>query len=169
LPLRPLPEFPSTSEDPGGYIRPVCELMRDVAYAAQAVHDHKIVHRDIKPANIMLTPDGSRAVRMDFGLAKEESLALTASRQAGFLGTLRYAAPEQMAAATIKVGPQADVRGLGCLLWEMLTGKRLFGEYQDEAALASKVLQSDVPRLRRSRSHFKTSRPSRRRSAARWA
>ena len=53
-----------------------------------------------------------------------------------------------MAAATIKVGPQADVRGLGCVLWEMLTGKRLFGECQDEAALASKVLQSDVPRLR---------------------
>jgi WD40 repeat protein/serine/threonine protein kinase/tetratricopeptide (TPR) repeat protein len=148
LPLPPLPELPSSGEDPGGYGRRVCQLIRDAALALQAVHEQKLVHRDVKPSNLMLTPDGSRIVLMDFGLVKGESLALTASRSAGFLGTLRYAAPEQLASATIKVGPQADVRGLGCVLWELLTGSRLFVECQDEAALATKVLQADVPRLR---------------------
>jgi non-specific serine/threonine protein kinase/serine/threonine-protein kinase len=148
LPLPPLSELPSSSDEPGGYVRRVCELTRDAALALQTVHDQKLVHRDVKPANLMLTPDGSRIVLMDFGLTKGESLALTASRNAGFLGTLRYAAPEQLASAKIQVGAPADIRGLGCVLWEMLTGTRLFGECRDEAALATKVLQSDVPRLR---------------------
>ena len=47
----------------------------------QAVHDQEVVHRDVKPANLMLTPDGSRVVLMDFGLAKGQSLALTASQR----------------------------------------------------------------------------------------
>ena len=100
-------------DDPGGYARRVALLIRDAALAVQAVHDQNIVHRDVKPANLMLTPDGTRVVLMDFGLAKGQSLSLTASRAGGFLGTLRYAAPEQLAAATLKVGPQADVRALG--------------------------------------------------------
>jgi serine/threonine protein kinase/tetratricopeptide (TPR) repeat protein len=146
----PPPHFhlPSRENDPGGYVRRVVELVGDVAIALQSIHDQDIVHRDIKPANLMLTPDGSRIVLMDFGLAKGASHALTASRQGGLLGTLRYAAPEQLAAANIRVGPSADVRALGVTLWELLTRKRLFGEASDEAQLAHDVLSADVPRLR---------------------
>jgi len=149
LPLPPLPELPSAPDDPGGYVRRVAALVRDAASALQTVHDHHLVHRDVKPANLMLTPDGSRVVLMDFGLAKGESAALTDSRQGGLLGTLRYAAPEQLAAANVPVGPAADVRGLGVTLWELLTRRRLFGDAADEAQLAQRVLTEDVPRLRR--------------------
>ena len=78
---------------------------------------------------------------MDFGLAKGQSLELTASRAGGLLGTLRYAAPEQLAAASLKVGPAADVRGLGVTLWELLTRRRLFAEAEDERQLADHGLR----------------------------
>jgi serine/threonine protein kinase/tetratricopeptide (TPR) repeat protein len=148
--MPPLPEIPLPTDvdDPGGYARRVAMLIRDAASAVQAVHDQQIVHRDVKPANLMLTPDGSRLVLMDFGLAKGQTMTLSASRQGGLLGTLRYAAPEQLAAAHLKVGPAADVRALGVTLWELLTRRRLFGEADSEARLMQDVLLQDVPRLR---------------------
>jgi tetratricopeptide (TPR) repeat protein len=147
LPLPPLPQLSAVEDDPGGYARRVATLVRDAALAVQAVHDQNIVHRDVKPANLMLTPDGTRVVLMDFGLAKGQSPSLSASRAGGFLGTLRYAAPEQLAAAKLRVGPQADIRGLGVTLWELLTRQRLFGDAEDENQLASWVLTRDLPRL----------------------
>ena len=146
--LPPLPELPSVADDPGGYARRVAMLIRDAALALQTVHEQGIVHRDVKPANLLLTPDGQRIVLMDFGLAKGQSVSLSASKAGGLLGTLRYAAPEQLAAASLKVGPPADVRGLGVTLWELLTRQRLFIEAEDERQLASMVHDQDVPRLR---------------------
>lgn len=148
LPLPPLPELPHAEDDPGGFVRRIVILGRDVAKALQSIHDQGIVHRDVKPANLVLTPDGQRVVLMDFGLAKTQSNSLAVSRQGGLLGTLRYAAPEQLAAANIQVGPPADVRGLGVTMWEMLTRQRLFGSAEDEIGLTQEVLTSDVPRLR---------------------
>ena len=69
-----MPELPSVPDDPGGYARRVALLVRDAARRLQAVHDQHVVHRDVKPANLMLSPDGSRVVLMDFGLAKGKSL-----------------------------------------------------------------------------------------------
>ena len=132
LPLPPLPSLPSAADDPGGYIRAVVRIIRDAALGLQAVHEQHVIHRDIKPGNLMLTADGARVVLMDFGLAKGQDASLTASRQGGLLGTMRYAAPEQLAAASLKVGPPADIRGLGVTLWEMLTRRRLFEDASDE-------------------------------------
>jgi serine/threonine protein kinase/tetratricopeptide (TPR) repeat protein len=148
LPLPPLPELPSAPDDPRGYARRVAALIRDAALALQAVHDQQVVHRDVKPANLMLSPDGARVVLMDFGLAKGQETEMAASRAGGLLGTLRYAAPEQLAAANLRVGPAADVRGLGVTLWELLTRRRLFAEAEDERQLATIVHEQDVPRLR---------------------
>jgi WD40 repeat protein/serine/threonine protein kinase len=148
LPLPSLPDLPLAEDDPGGYSRRVAMLVRDAALALQAIHEQQVLHRDIKPANLMLTPDGSRVVLMDFGLAKGQSLSLSASKAGGLLGTLRYAAPEQLAAASLKVGPAADVRGLGVTLWELLTHRRLFAEAEDERQLAALIHDRDVPRLR---------------------
>jgi tetratricopeptide (TPR) repeat protein/serine/threonine protein kinase len=153
----PLPAVPALAPgappavlDSRSYVQVVAALVRDAALALQAVHDRGLVHRDVKPANLMLTPDGSRVVLMDFGLAKSQSLSLTAGRDGGgLLGTLRYAAPEQLAAASLTVGPAADVRGLGVTLWELLTRRRLFAEAGDERQLAQLVHEQDVPRLRR--------------------
>jgi formylglycine-generating enzyme required for sulfatase activity/serine/threonine protein kinase len=148
LPLPPLPELPSAVDDPGGYTRRVAMLVRDAALALQAVHEQNIVHRDVKPANLMLTPDGQRIVLMDFGLAKGQNLSSSLSNSGGLVGTLRYAAPEQLAAASLQVGPQADIRGLGVTLWELLTRERLFGEAEDEKQLAALIHDRDLPRLR---------------------
>ncbi len=148
LSLRPLPPLPGVHDDPGGYIRKIVSLMRDVALALQAVHDQHVVHRDISPANLLLTADGSRIVLMDFGLAKGQSITSSISKQGGFVGKLRYAAPEQLAAAMLPVGLAADVRGLGVTLWELLTRHRLFGDVEDERQLAAMILEKDVPPLR---------------------
>jgi serine/threonine protein kinase/Flp pilus assembly protein TadD len=148
LPLPPLPELPSAPDDPGGYARRVVMLVRDAALALQAVHDQQVIHRDVKPANLMLSPDGARVVLMDFGLAKGQDRDLSTTHAGGLLGTLRYAAPEQLAAASLRVGPEADVRGLGVTLWELLTRRRLFAEAEDERQLATMVHDHDVPRLR---------------------
>ena len=145
-----MPVLPADAdaEDFSTFQRKVAKLIHDAAEALQVVHDQQIVHRDVKPANLILTADGSRVVLMDFGLAKGQSVALTTTRSGGLLGTLRYSAPEQLAAANVTVGPAADVRGLGVTMWELLTRRRLFADADDERQLATWVLNRDVPLLR---------------------
>ncbi|MFN3169006.1 MAG: serine/threonine protein kinase [Phycisphaeraceae bacterium] len=154
LPPLPLPELPESPEarvsvlDQAAYVRRVVELIRDAARALHTVHEQGVIHRDVSPGNLMLTPDGMRIVLMDFGLAKGSGATQSVSIGAGFMGKLRYAAPEQLASAVLDVGPPADVRGLGATLWELVTRRRLFDEAGDERALASMIHQKDVPRLR---------------------
>src|SRR5262249_57912578 len=81
------------------YVRHIVELMRQVALAAHALHEKGVIHRDIKPGNILVTADGTQAVLMDLGLAQladSEEGRLTRTRQ--FVGTLRYASPQQVLA-----------------------------------------------------------------------
>jgi serine/threonine protein kinase len=109
------------------YVRHVVELVRQVCSAAQALHERGIVHRDIKPGNALVTADGSTAVLMDLGLAQvadEVEGRLTRTRQ--FVGTLRYASPEQVLAVA-RLDARSDVYSLGATLWELLTQRPLFG------------------------------------------
>jgi serine/threonine protein kinase len=115
----------------------VLRLARQIAAGLEAAHDKGIVHRDLKPANVMLTSDGDVKI-LDFGLARawfgdnpeEESIntspTITAAMtQAGtILGTAAYMSPEQ--ARGKSVDRRADIWAFGVILWEMLTGKRLF-------------------------------------------
>ena len=101
-------------------IRHLVGLVRQVADAVHAFHEKGIIHRDIKPGNVLVSADGGNAVLMDLGLAQladDVEGRLTRTRQ--FVGTLRYASPQQVLAAG-QLDRRSDVYSLGATLWELL-------------------------------------------------
>jgi WD40 repeat protein/serine/threonine protein kinase/tetratricopeptide (TPR) repeat protein len=150
-PGRPRPEaHPPAGAAGRDYVRHVVELVRQVAEAAHALHEAGVIHRDIKPDNVLVTPDGSQAVLMDLGLAQladEAEGRLTRTRQ--FVGTLRYASPEQV--LSVPLDRRSDVYSLGATLWELLTLRPLFGatEQMPTPDLMLKVQSADPESPRR--------------------
>lgn len=136
-------------------LREALTIARQVADALEAAHAQGIVHRDLKPGNIKITPRGTVKV-LDFGLAKVavENVATTASavgahppsvtigrtREGTIIGTAAYMSPEQ--ARGEPVDTRADIWAFGCVLFEMLAGRRAFEGQTTWDALAA-VLQGD--------------------------
>jgi eukaryotic-like serine/threonine-protein kinase len=123
-------------------------IARQVAEALEAAHEAGTIHRDLKPANVKVRPDGTVKV-LDFGLAKgvaesgaldQNSLTFTSlalTRMGVILGTAAYMAPEQ--ARGKAVDKRADIWAFGCLLYEMLTGRRAFDAENTTDTLAAIV------------------------------
>jgi eukaryotic-like serine/threonine-protein kinase len=82
-------------------------------------HAKGIVHRDIKPANIFIQDDGSVKI-MDFGVARLTTASMTGT--GNIVGTADYMSPEQVKGS--KVDPRSDVFSVGCMLYELLAGRR---------------------------------------------
>lgn len=128
------------------------EIGKQIAEALEAAHEKGIIHRDLKPANVKLTPDGKVKV-LDFGLAKAlsdensgssivDSPTITANytRPGVVLGTAPYMSPEQ--ARGKPLDKRTDIWSFGCVLYECLSGARLF-EGESSSDIIARILERD--------------------------
>lgn len=132
-------------------IRFVLDAARGLAYA----HGRGVVHRDVKPSNLIVDPVGTVKV-LDLGLARPATVATGAelTMVGDVVGTLEYMAPEQAAGAS-DIDCRADIYGLGCTLYRLLTGElpyrggstsALIAAHRDEKIPSLRTCRSDVPR-----------------------
>jgi serine/threonine protein kinase len=124
-------------------------ILDQVARALDTAHAHRLVHRDVKPGNILLAPpvldgDAEHVYLVDFGLARADSDDRSIGGGGSFLGTPRYASPEQ--AAGRPVDGRTDGYALGCVLYECLTGRPPFSGGSGEAVLLAH-LEAAPPRV----------------------
>ncbi|HNX75391.1 MAG TPA: serine/threonine-protein kinase [Candidatus Rifleibacterium sp.] len=139
---------PLTDEE---YPARVRRLMHSAASALAEAHRHEIIHRDIKSSNILISDD-TRVKIVDFGLVKQRGDSeLTRAEQ--FMGTLSYAAPEQLMGERGKVTPQTDIYSLGVVMYELVTLTHpIKGE--DPAAIVASITQGNLKAPRELNPHI---------------
>ncbi len=130
-------------------LRRSLEIVEKVALALHHAHTRGVVHRDLKPANIIITPEGEPKVT-DFGLAKTVSVEgggrgakLTKTGLA--IGTPHYMAPEQAAGRSKEADARTDVYSLGCVLYELLSGRPPFQDASTMGVLQKHMEETPSP------------------------
>ncbi len=143
----------------GGRPLPLAEALTiaiQVAHALDHAHRRQLTHRDLKPGNVMLTRSGAKL--LDFGLAKDGAARavlqgapddVTAIRapltsQGTIVGTLNYMAPEQLEGRA--ADQRTDIFAFGCVLYEMLAGRRAF-EGKTQVSLIAAILEHEPPAM----------------------
>ena len=131
---------------------PLADVLKfggQVADALDRAHRAGVMHRDLKPGNVMLTKSGAKL--MDFGLARASGLGTTSeltssptiagplTAEGTILGTFQYMAPEQLEGQ--ESDSRADLWALGCVLYEMATGRRAF-DGKSQASLIAAVMHT---------------------------
>jgi tRNA A-37 threonylcarbamoyl transferase component Bud32 len=117
-----VPDIPVPLQAGGPILLQVCE-------ALQAAHDHGIIHRDLKPDNVYLTVHKGKknfVKVVDFGIARvtDDKGASTGKTQTGMvMGTPAYMSPEQAGGMTARIDARSDIYSLGCMMFQMATGK----------------------------------------------
>jgi serine/threonine protein kinase len=117
-------------------------ILRPIASALDYAHAAGIVHRDVKPANVLLTEDGG-AYLTDFGIARALAESRGATGGSGIVGTPGYMAPEQ--SRSPRPDPRSDVYSLGCLAYEMLTGRPPFQGDTPVDVMLQHILEVPTP------------------------
>ena len=135
-------------------IEEALELCKQIAEALEVAHGKGIIHRDLKPANVILTPDGKVKV-LDFGLAKTDGTVSSTADPADsmsptitddftipgtLLGTAAYMSPEQ--ARGKPIDKRTDIWSFGCVLYECLTGTRIF-KGEDTSHTLAKIIEGE--------------------------
>jgi len=130
-----------------------CEIIRQAAVGLQCVHEKGLVHRDVKPSNLMMTPQGEIKI-LDLGLAHfhagQPGTGETTST-GNIVGTPVYMAPEQVTGSK-DVDIRADVYGLGCTLYKLLSNRAPYEDLKDKSTssiLAAHVCKS-IPSIKKS-------------------
>jgi serine/threonine-protein kinase PpkA len=123
--------------------RGALRIALQIAIALDAIHSRGIVHRDLKPSNILFRADG-RPVIVDFGLAKDLGSNTVLTIAGKLLATPRYMSPEQCMGK--EVDQRSDLYSLGVILYEMLSGKKIY-DRANVAELVRLHVQEPAPRL----------------------
>src|SRR5689334_10952118 len=140
---------------PVGGPLPVNEVLRlgaQIAAALDAAHRKGITHRDLKPGNILVSKSGAKVI--DFGLAKagtmlrgdlDVTLTRPVTAEGAIVGTICYMSPEQLQGQ--EADARSDIFALGCVLYEMLTGKRAF-DGKSQVSIMAAILEHEPATLR---------------------
>ena len=118
-------------------------IASQIAKALDAIHSYGIIHRDLKPQNILFRENGRPAI-VDFGLAKDTNVESSLTMKGELLATPRYMSPEQCMG--LAVDARSALYSLGVILFEMLTGKRVF-DAESPAGLIYQHVHGPVPQL----------------------